>query len=231
MPIASYGDRGHPLLIFPVGQGDCLEVERIRLIQAIEPHLFAGRCHAFSAESINRHAWMNPEVPPPEAARRQALYAAYVEDEVVPYIRRVTGAPDARIAVAGAGFGAFHAANQLFRRPDLFGALIAMSGFYDLEPELTRGYWDEDVYFNNPVAYVSNLHDEETLELLREHTQIHLIVGRGRGEAPERSEQLSRVLTMKGIPHDLDVWGPDVDHDPVWWRRMLAHYVGERLGW
>ncbi len=106
MPIASYGDRGHPLLIFPVGQGDCLEVERIRLIQAIEPHLFAGRCHAFSAESINRHAWMNPEVPPPEAARRQALYAAYVEDEVVPYIRRVTGAPDARIAVAGAGFGA-----------------------------------------------------------------------------------------------------------------------------
>ena len=37
--------------------------------------------------------------------------------------------------LSGASFGAFHACNVLFRRPDLFDTLIAMSGFYDLEPE------------------------------------------------------------------------------------------------
>lgn len=231
MPIASYGERGHPLLFFPAGQGDCLEVERLRLIQVLEPHLFAGRCRIWSAESVNRYAWMNPQVPVAEAARWQARYAAYVEEEVVPYIRRVTGAPEARVAVAGVGFGAFHAANQLFRRPDLFDALIGISGFYDLDPEHTRGYLDENVYFNNPVAYIANMHDEETLACLRERTQIHLVAGRGRGEAPERSGQLSWLLDAKGIPHELDLWGPHVDHDPAWWGRMLAHHVGERLGW
>ena len=231
MPIASYGERGHPLLLFPAGQGDCLEVERLRLIQAIEPLIFAGRCRVFCAESVNRHAWLNPEIPVAEAARRQALYAAYVEEEVVPYIRRVTGAPDARIAVAGAGFGAYNAANQLFRRPDLFDALIGISGFYDIDPEHARGRRDENVYFNNPVAYLANLDDAETLSWLRERTRIHLVAGRGRGEAPERSEQLSWVLEAKGIPHELDLWGPDVDHTPAWWGRMLAHHAGERLGW
>jgi hypothetical protein len=56
----------------------------------------------------------------------------YVEDEVVPHIRRCLKNPSARIGVTGASFGAFHAANAFFRRPDLFDTLIGMSGFYDL---------------------------------------------------------------------------------------------------
>ncbi len=175
MPIAVYGDRGHPLLVFPRGSGDFLEAERCWLIKAIEPHLLAGRCRVFSIESISRHAWLNPEVPRPEAARRQALYASYVEEEVVPYIRSVLRDPEARIAVAGAEFGAFHAANQLLRRPDLFDTLIGLSGLYDLEPEHTQGYWDDNVYFNNPVSYLAHMHDERTLDLLRHHTRQNLV--------------------------------------------------------
>lgn len=230
MPIASYGDRGPPLLLFPRGHGDSLEVERCWLIKAIEPQLLAGRCRVFSVESINRHAWENPAVSPAEAARRQALYASYVEEEVVPYIRSVIHQPDARVAAAGAEFGAFHAANQVFRRPDLFGALVGMSGFYDLEPEHTRGHWDENVYFNNPVSYLANMHDPATLERLRE-ARFYLVSGRGRGEEPERSAQLARVLTALEIPHELDLWGHDVDRSWAWWGRMLAHAIDSRLGW
>ncbi|MCQ7030040.1 alpha/beta hydrolase-fold protein, partial [Escherichia coli] len=75
---------------------------------------------------------MDRGLPVPEKARRQALYNRYIEDEVVPYIRTACRTGDLRIATAGASFGAFHAANTLFRRPDLFDAVIAMSGFYDL---------------------------------------------------------------------------------------------------
>ena len=69
------------------------------------------------------------------------------------------------------------------------------------------------------------------LDLLRHHTQIHIVTGRGAYEAPQKSEQLSRLLSTRGIAHNLDMWGYDVNHDWPWWRRMLPHYVGERLGW
>lgn len=231
MPIARYGERGRPLLLLPTAQSDFLESERKWLIKAIEPHILAGRCRVFCIDSINRHAWMNEGVSIPEAARRQALYTAYIEEEVVPYIRSIVGDPGARIAVTGASFGAFNAANQLFRRPDLFDTLIAMSGFYDLTIDYTPNYVDDNVYFNNPIAYLTNMNDQGTLRLLRESCAIHIVTGRGRWEFPHRSEQLAAVLSAKEIPHNLDLWGHDVDHDWPWWHKMLDHYIGGRLGW
>lgn len=228
MPIVQYGNSGHPLLLFPTAQADFLENERFFLIKSIEPLIFAGRVQVFSIDSINRYAWMNDKVPTLEKARRQGLYARYIEDEVVPHIQRVCG--DRRIATSGASFGAFHAANMLFRRPDLFDATIAMSGFYDLEPGYTEGHMNDDIYFNNPVSYLSNL-EGRSLDILRHACQIHIVTGRGAYEAPHKSEQLARVLGARGIPHNLDMWGYDVNHDWPWWRRMLPHYVGERLGW
>lgn len=231
MPIVSYGDRGRPLLLLPTAAADFLENERFYLIKAIEHHIFAGRVRVFSVDSINKHTWMNRQVPPHEAARRQVLYARYIEEEVVPHIRRMVGNPFARIGVSGASFGAFHAANQFFRRPDLFDTLVAMSGFYDLEPDYTHGLRNEDIYFNNPVSYLANMSDGHTLDLLRNHSQIHILTGRGAYEAPHCSEQLSKLLWDKSIPHNLDMWGHDVNHDWPWWRKMLDHYVGNRLGW
>jgi esterase/lipase superfamily enzyme len=230
MPIVRYGHAGHPLLLFPTAQADYLENERFWLVKAIEPYIFAGRLQVFSIDSINRHAWMNRAVPVHEAARRQAAYSAYVEHEVVPYVRHVMGNPHARLAASGASFGAFHAANQFFRRPDLFDTLIAMSGFYDLEPDYTRGYMTDDVYFNNPMSFVANL-EGGYLEALRHACQVHVLTGQGAHEAPDASRRLSSLLARRGIPHNLDVWGHDVNHDWPWWRRMLDLYVGHRLGW
>ena len=191
----------------------------------------AGKIQVFSIDSINRHAWMNSKIPVREAARRNALYAAYIEEEVVPHIRRVTSNQNARLAISGASFGAFHAANQFFRRPDLFDTLIAMSGFYDLEPDYTEGYMDDNLYFNNPVSYLGNMPEGRTLDRLRHDTQIHITTGQGAYEAPNASRRLSGALWDKGIGNNLDVWGHDVNHDWPWWRKMLDHYVGTRLGW
>lgn len=41
-----------------------------------------------------------------------------------------------------------------------------MSGDYNLQ-SYTQGYFDQDVYFNNPMAYLPNLNDDHTLSLLR----------------------------------------------------------------
>jgi len=229
MPIAVYGDRGRPLLLFPTAAADFLENERFFLIKSIEPAILAGRVRVFSIESINRLAWMNPALPVPEKVRRQALYARYIEGEVVPFIRSVHGDPGVRIGVSGASFGAFHAANVFFRRPDLFGTLIAMSGFYDLGPDYLRGYGDDEAYFNNPASFLPGL-DGPYLDTLRSRCEIVVVTGQGAWEAPDASRRLGALLEAKQIPHRLELWGHDVNHDWPWWRRMLPHYLDE-LGW
>jgi esterase/lipase superfamily enzyme len=225
MPIVSYGWGGPPVLLYPTAAADFLENERFFLVKAVEPLLMQGRLRLFSIDSINRIAWMDKSVPVREAARRQAAYSRYVEDEVVPHIRRTVGDDHARIITTGASFGGYHAANQFFRRPDLFGGVIGMSAFYDLEKNYFKGYSDDNCYFNNPMWYVGNA-SGEALDRMR-NSQIVLASGQGAYEAPDASRNFSALLDAKGIPHWLDLWGPDVNHDWPWWRKMLPHFLGK----
>ena len=225
MPIVRYGEEGRPLLLFPTAASDYLENERFLLIRAAEPFIASGRVQIFSIDNINDRAWLDPSVPVEEQARLQALYSRYVEEEVVPYIHERTGGSP-RVGVAGASFGAFHAANALFRRPELFNVLIAMSGFYDLAPEFLRGYSDDNCYFNNPAWYLPNL-EGEPLETLRTSCTIRIMMGQGSHEAPGASYTLSSILSSKHVPHALDVWGEDVNHDWTWWRKMLPYALGK----
>lgn len=230
MPIARYGNWGKPLLIFPTAGSDLFDIERFHLIGAIQHHIEAGRVCVFSINTVNNESWMDKRLGAREAARRQALYSGYVEEEVVPHIRRVVENEHARVMVSGASFGAFHAANMFFRRPDLFDTLLAMSGFYDLSPSFTQGHSDDNIYFNNPAWFVPKMNDGRMLDLIRNHSQIHILTGQGQWEHPESSKRFSRLLWEKGIWHNLDLWGHDVPHDWPTWRKMLDHYVAHRLG-
>jgi esterase/lipase superfamily enzyme len=232
MPLVRYGHWGPALLLFPTSGGDFLEAERMWLIKAIEPHLFAGRVQLFSINSINPHAWTNHHLPTYAKVHNQARYSAYVEEEVVPHIRRCLQNAHARIGAVGASFGSFYAANAFFRRPDLFETLIGMSGFYDLQAAVMEdGYWSEDAYFNNPSSFVPNLHEGHGMNLLRHHSQIHLLSSRGQWERPWFSERFSHLLHQRGIGHNLDIWGHDMPHDWSTWRLQLNHYVSSRLGY
>ena len=93
MPIVSYGHWGHPLLLFPTAAADFLENERFGLVGSVGPMIAAGRVRVFSIDSINKLSWMDQGLPVPEKARRQALYARYIEEEVVPYIRGACQSP------------------------------------------------------------------------------------------------------------------------------------------
>jgi esterase/lipase superfamily enzyme len=224
MPIAAYGDRGRPLLLFPTAAADYLENERFHLVKSLEPFLLHGRVRVFSIDSINGMAWMDRSLPVAEQARRQALYSRYVEHEVAPHIQRLCGDTGGGIGAAGASFGAFHAANATFRRPDLFDTLIGMSGFYDLAPDYLHGFSNDDCYYNNPVWYLPGL-SGQYLEALRRRCRIIVVTGQGAWEAPDASRRLSEILSRKGVPHVLDLWGHDVSHDWPWWRKMLPYYV------
>ncbi|MCL4266486.1 MAG: esterase [Anaerolineae bacterium] len=224
MEIVTYGHYGFPLLLFPTAAADYLEYERFLVIDVLAEVIDSGKVKVFSINSINREAWLNPYLHANHMARRQQQFNAYVCNEVVPYIWNSCQG-QIGIITSGASLGAFHAANQLFRRPDLFDGMIAMSGSYDIRGYYKQDYYDENIYYNNPVDYVPALNDDQYLPLLRQKSHIHIVTGQGNYENPDASRRLAGILAAKGIPHELDLWGYDMPHDWPTWRAMLKYYL------
>ncbi len=219
MPIASYGDFGFALLLIPTAAADYLEYERFQLIDHIEQFVNSGKVRVFSIDSINNESWLNNEMDPQHKAIRQQQWNDYVFNEVIPFIRTITS-HETPIITCGASFGALHGMNLFLKRPDLINGVIAMSGVYDLT-KYTKGYFDDNVYFNSPMHYMSSLTDHSTLEQIRESEHIHILSGSGNYEDPASSGKFARVLYDKGIHYELDIWSEEWPHDWNTWRTML----------
>ena len=227
MEIVEYGHFGDALLLFPTAGADYLEYERFHLIGAISQAINSGKFKVFSINSINNESWLNNSMHPRHKAIRHTQFNDYVINEVVPFIKTKTS-QETPIFSSGASLGAFHAVNLFFKRPDVFAGVIGMSGIYDLS-YYTKGYQDEDVYFNSPMQYLPNLTDHNLLSQMRKSPHIHIVCGAGSYENPDASRAFSGVLASKGIPHELDVWGTDMPHDWVTWRKMLPYYLEHKF--
>ncbi|HEY5074587.1 MAG TPA: alpha/beta hydrolase-fold protein, partial [Pyrinomonadaceae bacterium] len=225
MPLVAYGQAGQTLLMLPTAAADYLEYERFHLVDAIKPFIEQGLIRAYSINSVNRYSLLNEQMPPKLKAELLTRYDRYITDEVLPLIRNECG-EEARPITTGASLGAFLSANEYFKHPDLFRGVIALSGSYDIRSYLD-GYYDDNVFFNNPVDYLAGLNDDHFLPILRKADSIYIISGQGDYEDPKKSQQLSDILKGKGIPHTLDLWGADVNHDWPWWRKMLPHVLGK----
>lgn len=225
MEVVAYGGYGKPLLFFPTAAEDAGQLERQGMIAALAPAIDAGRLKVYCVESINGRSWLNPGVAGAERLAMQNGYDRYLCEEVVPYIRHDCRSSGIRLATAGAGFGAFHAFNSLCRHPDLFDEVTAMSGVFDLDPYAAGAPRDES-YLHNPMAYLPNLDDHYFLPMLRERCAIRILTGDGAGENPEESRRISAVMTERGIPHNLELWGPEAG--PGWptWRAMMHQVYG-----
>jgi esterase/lipase superfamily enzyme len=227
MPIAVYGHYGFSILLIPTAAADYLEYERFQMMESLAPLLDSGKCKIYSINSINRESWLNDDMYPPHKAIRHNQFNEYVRNEVIPYIRE-TSSPETPIYTCGASFGALHAMNLFMRFPDVIQGAISMSGVYDLS-EYTKGYHDEQVYFNSPEQYLPNLNDPWYLDKLRASGHIHIFSGSGDYEDPEASRRFSALLHAKGIPHDLEIWGYDIKHDWPTWRMMLPYILSQKF--
>lgn len=219
MPVVAYGHYGFAVLLVPTAAADYLEYERFQLIDALAPLINSGKIRVFSINSINTESWLNNEMEPAHKAIRQNQFNEYVFNEVIPFIRNATS-PDTMVFTSGASFGALHAMNLFLKRPDIINGVISMSGVYDLS-EYTKGFWDDQVYYNSPYHYIPNLTDQWYLDKIKASNHIHIYTGSGDFEDPEANKRFSQVLWDKGIWHELSIWGPDVKHDWPTWRAML----------
>lgn len=230
MELLVFGHHGPPLLAFPSAGGRFYDWENQGMVEAARHWLDAGKVRLFCVDGIDQETWLNHGADIEARARRHRDWEACILHEVVPLIRQECDLPEGGIAVAGCSLGAYHAANFALKFPQVFNYALCMSGRYDLEavigptPSL-------EVYFNNPMAYCQHLHGD-ALETVRGHTHLALVCGQGAWEDKCLAEthRLANILAAKGISHERDLWGHDVEHHWYWWRRQLAHYLGKALG-
>lgn len=227
MPIATYGDFGFALLLIPTAAADYLEYERFQLIDSLAPHIISGKVKVFSINSMNNESWMNNEMEGAHKAIRHNQFNTYVLNEVIPFIKASTSSTTS-IITCGASFGALHSMNLFLKRPDIINGVIAMSGVYDLH-EYTKGYNDDQVFYNSPMDYMLGLTDNWFLDNIRRSNHIHILSGSGAYEDPNASKAFAGVLYNKGINYELDIWGEDMTHDWPTWRKMLPYYLETRF--
>jgi esterase/lipase superfamily enzyme len=227
MTLKVYGHDGRPILAFPSQDGRYWDFEGWGMVEAVSELIDAGRIRLVAVDGIDWQSWTNQAISPADRGRRHDAYDRYLVDEVWPFLRDLTGWETAW--TTGASMGGYHAANLLFRHPDRFDGLVAMSGLYQLELFVGDDRSDP-VYFNSPLLYLPNLEDPWYLDRIRA-ARLAFVVGRGawEDEMLDDTRALREVLAAKGIPAIVDEWGDDVNHDWPWWRRMLPYYL-DRLG-
>ena len=225
--VVAYGHWGRPVLAFPSERGASTDWEDRGMVDAIAPLLDAGRVKLYSVASFDAESWHAEHLSLEQRAQRHALYEAWIVDRVAPWIAADCGG-QAEVVLAGASFGAYHAANFALRRADLFPLALCFSGVYDVS--VVGGGWErgDAVYFNNPMDYVAHLHGDH-LDWLRSRVSLLLVCGQGQWEdttgALKGTRRFAGVLAEKGIRHELDLWGHDVPHDWPSWCRQLAHHL------
>ena len=222
-----FGDVGRPLIVFPSNAGVAHEWQQSGMIEALAPLLAAARLKIYCPES-NVSKTFTGEGPLRERMAQHEVYEHFSLDTLVPFIRRDSNAPQTRMVAAGCSMGALYAALFALKHPETFKGALCMSGRYRGTNFIQSGDYSDELYFNDPLAFLPNL-EGAALHRVRSNTHLTMVVGRGPFEnacLPETLE-MGALLRRKSIPHHLGVWGLDSKHDYIWWRRQAAHYLSQ----
>jgi esterase/lipase superfamily enzyme len=221
--VVVHGHWGPPMILFPTSGGDEEEYERQGLIAAIAEFIDAGTVKAFCVNVNHGDSFANRSAHPLHRSWMQRQYDAYIRHEVIPFARAHCQSPDAPVWTMGASLGAYHAANTLFKYPDVVKRCFALSGVYDMK-RFMNGAYDDNFYFNNPVDYLANIADSWMLNQLAS-CDIHIATGSGPFEHSGEAYRLSEILASRGIGHHLDDWGPLGGHDWPYWKHQMREYL------
>jgi esterase/lipase superfamily enzyme len=230
MEMLSYGYYGAPMIAFPSGGGRFHDFEDNGMVASVWHLIEAGKLKLYCPDGLDNESWLRGDVDPHWRAVRHNAYQDYIMKDLLPWIREDCQDGDIQVALAGCSLGAYHTANFALKFPEVFHYALCMSGRYDLA-QLIGLSKSEEVYFNNPVAYVANMHGG-TLEHVRHYAHLVLVCGQGAHEDKclEESRRLAGLLQIKGISHELDIWGHDVEHHWYWWRKQFLFHLKKALG-
>ena len=195
-------------------------------------HFVAGEGPIFDKPVQSEEAVKNLFVPDPNQELRYVMDAVSsirkALNNRVPLIG-FSGSPFtlACYMIEGRGSRDFRTVKtMMYRRPDLFDTLIAMSGLFHTRDSFPF-YSDELTYANSPQDFLQQMpYDHPWMKLYRQRC-IVFTIGQGRWEdiTLESTREMDRILKAKGIPAWFDYWGYDCDHDWPWWQKQLPHVM------
>ncbi len=224
----AFGEVGLPLIVFPSNAGVAHEWEIGVMIEALGPLLADGRIKVYCPES-NVSRTFSGEGPLGERMHQHKRYEHFITETLIPFIRRDCRLPEAKMMATGCSMGALYSSLFTLKYPELFRGALCLSGRYRAA-SFGHGDYNDELYFNDPLAFVPNLSGFE-LERVRRQVHLTLVVGRGLYEdgcIPE-TKDMGAALAGRHIPHHLALWGEDSQHTYVWWRRQAFHYLRQLM--
>jgi esterase/lipase superfamily enzyme len=220
MELLVFGHAGARVLVFPTSMGRFHDWEDRGLVgQTLGPAIERGEIQLFCVDSVDAESWYAKDRSGAERVSRHTQYDAYLYNELLPFSAQRNANPF--VIATGASFGGYHAVNFGLRHPDRVNRILSMSGLCDIR-RFTNGYYDDGVYFHNPVDFIANEHDPVRLAQLRKQ-DIILAVGR-EDTLCKSNEQLSGILWSRGVGNALRIWDGFAHDWPVW-DRMLRLYL------
>jgi esterase/lipase superfamily enzyme len=222
----TFGVMGQPVIVFPSNAGVAHEWDHGGMIDALGPLLAAGRIKIYCPETNVSKSFSGAGNVSHRMAHHRA-YERFVLSTLVPFIREDCRMPRVRMVVTGCSVGALYSSIFTLKYPEIFKSALCLSGRYRTS-WFFDGQSNEDLYFNDPFAFLPNLRGNE-LQRVRHHAHLTVVVGRGAHEEgciPETLE-FGQLLEQKGIPHHLALWGTDSSHTYPWWQKQARHYLSQ----
>jgi esterase/lipase superfamily enzyme len=220
MELAVYGESGTPVIGIPTRGATCKQWEEFEMTDSISYQLENGFNQLFVLPSIDNEALLNENASPEQRVIRQQQYESYIVEEVVPFIKNQNSIK--YIIIAGADFGGYHAITTALKYPELFGKSIGISGIYDIRPYMDD-YYDDDVYYSNPMDFVPNLNKKSLLDKVQD-VDFRLVSF----ESDKRIDdavRMDKVMRMKFLDHDLDIWSDGGDEWKLWPQMLKTHII------
>lgn len=210
------GHWGKPILMFPTSMGSANQNKDSGLLAAVSSYIKDGKFKTYNIGSIDFDSFYGKHLNADVKVANYQLYTRFLLEELIPKIQEECKVN--RIGLAGCSFGAYHAVNLALKCPDIADFVIGMSGSYDIK-SFMNGYYDDNVYFNNPVDYMSNAEAWK-------YNHMKIILGTSEWDiCKDETLRLSKILGIQGIEHIYDEkkWA---NHDWPLWNMVFPEYLG-----
>ena len=227
MTVRVYGHYGYPVIAFPCQDKQSDDWANYGMIDALAPLIESGRLKLFCLDADDGRNCSHTDWDHGRAAYMLEQYFQNVIEEVLPYVRMKQGG-DCWPYLVGASMGGSHAANMLFRRPDLFSGFVSLSASYDLA-RFFHGHFDDNVYNNSVVHYLDHMDPNHHYIGLYNQKRMIVVVGDGAFEylVHYSADWLKSITDRLGIHVEYNFWDQNSIHDWPSWRYQMVYFLSQ----
>lgn len=204
--IKIFGDYGFVLMMFPIFEDGYSKEMDEKIIISLQDFIKEGLFRVAFIPTINDYFWGKECEYSFEKSKLLHNFNNLLISEVIRYLYKIIGRPTPIITLGCGAQAGFYAANSFFRRPDLFYGMISVDGVFDMHM-LCRNINEEDdnIYFNNPMAFLPNLNDDYWLIHLKAKKDINIIAFSSNPSSVDQANQLSSILESKSIEYRKEI--------------------------